>query len=157
MPKIWQNLKNINHPLSNMDPRDASASKKSVLSHFFPGKVPHNDMSESRYRSISIYCWLADHKRKGNILQCTKCVFKISSQVLSNFCAWTLAGRRQGELRPRSFMVFRKSRCRHPNYFYNTGKQGIGILNVFKKISCRSMIISKEGQYWGGFLFDQMP
>ena len=27
MPKIWQNLKNINDWLSNMDPRDASASK----------------------------------------------------------------------------------------------------------------------------------
>ena len=28
MPKIWQNLKNINYSLSIMDPRDASASKK---------------------------------------------------------------------------------------------------------------------------------
>ena len=27
MPKIWQNLKNITYSLSNMDPRDASASK----------------------------------------------------------------------------------------------------------------------------------
>ena len=30
--------------------------KKMCLVTFFPGKVPHNDMSESRYRSISIYC-----------------------------------------------------------------------------------------------------
>ena len=28
MPKIWQNLKNINQSVSNRDPRDASASKK---------------------------------------------------------------------------------------------------------------------------------
>ena len=35
MPKIWQNLKNISDSvtqwLSNMDPRDASASKKGGL------------------------------------------------------------------------------------------------------------------------------
>ena len=30
MPKIWQNLKNITQSLSNMDPRDASASKNVV-------------------------------------------------------------------------------------------------------------------------------
>ena len=31
MPKIWQNLKNITHWLSNMDSRDASASKKKMM------------------------------------------------------------------------------------------------------------------------------
>ena len=32
MPKIWQNLKNITDSLSNMDPRDASASNKCLVS-----------------------------------------------------------------------------------------------------------------------------
>ena len=101
---------------------DAAKKARNQLSlSLFLEKVLNNDRSESKYRPISFHCLLAD----------LKCAFEISSLVLSNFCASTLAGRRQGEPRPRSFMVFRKSRCRHPNYFYNTGKQGIGMVNVF--------------------------
>ena len=100
---------------------DAAKKARNQLSlSLFLEKVLNNDRSESKYRPISFHCLLAD----------LKCAFKISSPVLSNFCASTLVGRRQGEPRLRSFMVFRKSCSRHLDYFSNTGEKKIGTVNV---------------------------
>ena len=53
MPKIWQNLKNMNDPLtewlSNMDPRDASASKNPPWYIFFVTlHVPATSVTEMK-------------------------------------------------------------------------------------------------------------
>ena len=78
MPKIWQNLKNITQSLSNMDPRDASASKKPNRNFLVMLKIFISVLRNTLWRnynsqiySLHLILWLQRFCWRQNIPQRT--------------------------------------------------------------------------------------